>query len=198
VSLLLVGLGALALLLGGCGGGGSSSSAPPVQVQIREAREAGEEDAHEKDRVNSLESKVKKLSRQVREAGHPTRQKVGSTASAQATPPPAAQDAEGPARDFHVESGNVSCEVEVDGATCTVEPISETFSFADGEPGRSEPGSALPEDFGEVVPYGTSVSVGSVVCEIPPTNVARGVVCSDADTGHGFEASRVASRQKAY
>ena len=43
---------------------------------------------------------------------------------------------------------------------------------------------------------GSTVTVGSVTCEVPPENVARGIAC--AKGGHGFEASRVASRQKVY
>ncbi len=197
VSLLLVCLGAFALLLGGCGGGGSSTSDVPVQAQIREARKAGEEAAREKDRLNGLEKKVRRLSRQVHRTGRSTGKKVKSTESPRVSRAPA-PEAEAVTREFHVESGNVSCRVEPDGAMCTVEPISESFSFSGGGPGRSEPGSALPENLGEVVPYGSSVSVGQVVCEIPPSYVPRGIVCSDAVTGHGFEASRVASRQKVY
>jgi hypothetical protein len=42
------------------------------------------------------------------------------------------------------------------------------------------------------------VSVGDVVCAVPLESEARGVTCSDSATGHGFEASRVPSRQKVY
>jgi hypothetical protein len=101
-------------------------------------------------------------------------------------------------REFHVASGNVSCAVQADRATCTVEPIAESFVLAGGEEAYSEPASVLPLDLGEVVPYGSTVTVGTVTCEIPPSNVPSGIVCIDSSTGHGFEASRVASRQKVY
>jgi hypothetical protein len=42
------------------------------------------------------------------------------------------------------------------------------------------------------------VSAGSISCEVPPSDVPRGVTCVDIGTGHGFEASRIASREKAY
>lgn len=195
VSLTVV-VGGLMIALAGCGGS-TATSAAVAQAQIREARKAGEEAVHEKDRVDSLERQVRRLNRQIHHQRHSRPAAVAPDASAP-TPTPAVQDAEVPAREFHVASGNVSCEVRADGAICTVEPISETFSFGDGEAGHSESGVALPEDLGEVVPYGTTIVVGSVRCEVPPSSVPRGIVCGDADTGHGFEASRVASRQKIY
>ncbi|HTR75082.1 MAG TPA: hypothetical protein VMH33_07460 [Solirubrobacterales bacterium] len=197
--LLLIGLGALAPVLGGCGGGGSSSTtASASQAQIREAKKAGEEAAHEKDRVNSLEKQVRKLRHQVRHKQSAPILSAEGKASEPAVAQPNPEPSDSEVREFHVESGNVSCQVRSDGAICTVEPISQTFSFAGGGAAGTESGSVLPLDLGEVVPYGSTVAVGSVSCEIPPTNVPSGIVCSDADTGHGFEASRVASRQKVY
>jgi hypothetical protein len=189
----------LALLLVGCGAGGSSSTTASVsQAQIREAGKAGEEAAYEKDRVNSLEKQMRKLRHQVRHkhsaaaAGAET--KAPGPAVVQRDPEPSDSEV----REFHVESGNVSSQVSADGAICTVEPIAQTFSFSGGGAAGTESAAVLPLNLGEVVPYGSTVAVGSVSCEIPPTNVARGIVSSDADTGHGFEASRVASRQKVY
>jgi hypothetical protein len=51
---------------------------------------------------------------------------------------------------------------------------------------------------GDQLPFGSNVSVGSVTCQIPPETVARGISCINTSTGHGFEASRVASRQKVF
>lgn len=192
LSLALIGLAALSILLIGCGGG--SSSTPVAQAQIREAKKAGEEAAHERDRVNSLQKQIHKLHHQVqRSASTQSGSHETSTSGA-----PATEQSDEVLRAFHVASGNVSCEVLVDGATCTVEPIAQTFAFAGGEPARIEPSAVLPKDLGEVVPYGSTVAVGSVSCEIPPSNVPRGIVCSDAGSGHGFEASRVAARQSVY
>lgn len=190
----IIGLGAIVAVLAalaGCGGGDSSTAA---ESQLREARTAGEEAAHERDRVNSLQKQIHKLHHQVQHSastpsgGHETGTSVV----------PATEQSDEVLRAFHVASGNVSCEVLVDGATCTVEPIAQTFAFGGGEPAQIEPSAALPKDLGELVPYGSTVAVGSVSCEIPPSNVPRGITCSDASSGHGFEASRVAARQSVY
>jgi hypothetical protein len=196
----LIGLGVLAPVLAGCGtgGGATSTTASASQTQIREARRAGEEAAHEKDRVNSLEKQMRRLRHQVRHKQSPSAASTDGKAPQPAVVQPDPEPSNSEIREFHVESGNVSCQVRADAATCTVEPISQTFSFAGGGAAGTESRSALPVDLGEVVPYGTTVAVGPVSCEIPPTNVPSGIVCTDAETGHGFEASRVASRQKVY
>lgn len=178
--------------LAGCGGSGGSSTV--AESQLRAAKKAGEEAAHEKDRVNSLQKQVKQLRHQVHHAPS-----AGSSAPAVATSTTDSSQSGGEVlRSFHVASGNISCEILVDGAICTVEPIAETFAFRGREPAYSESGTALPEDLGEVAPYGSTVSAGSISCEIPPTSVPRGIVCSDSASGHGFEASRVPERQSVY
>ncbi len=63
---------------------------------------------------------------------------------------------------------------------------------------RLEGGSALARGSGSPVDWGASVTVGSVTCRVPAEDEASGIACVDADSGHGFEASRVPSRQKAY
>lgn len=187
--LLFVALAALA----GCGGGGGGSSTA-AESQLRAAKKAGEEAAHEKDRVNSLQKQVNKLRHQVHH-----QPPAGSNAPAVSTSTTDGSGSSGEVlRSFHVASGNVSCEIRTDGATCTVEPIAQTFAFSGEEPAYTESGTALPEDLGEVAPYGSTVSAGSVSCEIPPTSVPRGIVCSDSASGHGFEASRVPERQSVY
>jgi hypothetical protein len=196
--LLPLALAALAFSLGGCGGGGSSSSGTSAQAQIKEARKVGEESAREKDRVDSLEKQMRKLRHQVRHKHAASDAGGNAEAPTQGVAQPAPETLDTEVREFHVASGNVSCQVRADGATCTVEPISQTFSFVDGGPAATDTGSALPLDLGEVVPYGTTIAVGSVSCEVPASNVPQGIVCVDAGSGHGFEASRVASRQKVY
>jgi hypothetical protein len=187
------------LLLAGCGGGSSSSTSSTVsQSELQAAKEAGEHSARERDRVDNLQRQVKKLRHQVRHASRASSTSGGSEPSA-APVTQSEDDAQAPTpREFHVASGNVSCAVQADGATCTVEPIAESFVLAGGEEAYSEPSSVLPLDLGEVVPYGSTVTVGTVTCEIPPSNVPSGVVCIDSSSGHGFEASRVGSRQKVY
>ncbi|MGN6558106.1 MAG: hypothetical protein ACTHLH_08870 [Solirubrobacterales bacterium] len=178
--------------LTGCGGGSGSSTV--AEGQLRAAKKAGEEAAHEKDRVDSLQKQVKQLRRQVHHA-----RSAGS--SAPAVNPSTAYSSQSVGevlRTFHVASGNISCEIVVDGATCTVEPIAQTFAFREREAAYTESGTVLPEDLGEVAPYGSTVSAGSVNCEIPPTNVPRGIICNDSSSGHGFEASRIPERQSVY
>lgn len=184
-------LAALAALTG-CGGGSGSSTV--AESQLRAAKKAGEEAAHEKDRVNNLQKQVKQLRHQVHHAPS-----AGSSAPAVNTSTTDSSQSGGEVlRSFHVASGNISCEIVVDGATCTVEPIAQTFTFGGGESAYTESGTVLPEDLGEVAPYGSTVSAGSVSCEIPPTSVPRGIVCGDSSSGHGFEASRVPERQSVY
>jgi hypothetical protein len=184
-----------AVLLAACGGGSSDSSTTATlsAAELHAAQRAGEEKAHEQDRVRSLQKQVRALKHRVDHRAD------GNSAPAPATtataPPPAESE---PARSFHAPSGNVSCRLSATGAACTVESIGETFAFEAGAPGRIESGAELPRGLGELVGYGNTVSVGSVSCEVPPSDVPRGITCVDSASGHGFEASRVASRQSAY
>jgi hypothetical protein len=190
----LVVVGALA----GCGG---SSSSQPVTVslaELHEAKLAGEEKAREQDRVKSLQKQMRVLKRQVKH-GSPSGTR---SPNVEASPAPAAATAPSesyaPLRAFHAPSGNVSCQVLVEGASCTVESIGETFTFEAGGAARIDSSDALPRGFGELVNYGETVSVGSISCEVPPSDVPRGISCSDSASGHGFEASRIPDRQSAY
>jgi hypothetical protein len=175
------------VLIAGCGAGSSTVS----EDQLREARKAGEEAAHERDRVDSLQRQVRNLRHQVRQA--PPRE--GPSGSADA---PRAEAASQTARAFHVASGNVSCEMSAGRAVCTVEPTQQSFVLEGGEAARVESVTILPPGVGELVPYGSTVTAGSISCEIPPSNVPHGITCVDTSSGHGFEASRVANRQKLY
>ncbi|MDX6622437.1 MAG: hypothetical protein QOE75_369 [Solirubrobacterales bacterium] len=99
---------------------------------------------------------------------------------------------------FHTPSGNVACAILSDGATCSVLPTNETFVLESGSVAWSEAGVAFPGDAGDLAPYGTSLEAGQVSCSIPASNEPRGVVCTDSVSGHGFEASRVESRQSTF
>jgi hypothetical protein len=114
-------------------------------------------------------------------------------------PAPPVTNAPAPAagsRSFHAGTGNVSCVIDADSAACAVATLGETFVLPASGAAFLEPGLRLGRGAGERVAYGTSVSVGSVVCDIPPENVARGITCTKG--AHGFEASRVPSRQKLF
>lgn len=201
---LTVGIAAMAVvavgLLSGCGGSGGGSTTDTVAVsELQAARRQGEEAAKERDRVAALQRQVRAIKRHMRHhrahhgSASPVVTEVGA---ASAAPSPSA--AEGPLRSFHAPSGNVSCEVFGDGATCTVESVGTTFVLEPGAPARVEAGTALPSSFGELVEFGNVVSAGSITCEVPPSDVPRGITCVDQSDGHGFEASRVSSRQEAY
>jgi len=186
---------ALPVVAAGCGGSGGGTA---EQAQLDAARQSGEEAARERDRLDNLQQQVRHLRHQVRHTGHTSRPadraEAVSAPSAAAAPEPSSE----PARAFHAPSGNVSCEIVAGGAACTVESVDETFRLVAGEPAAIESGASLPRSLGELVPYGSSVSAGSISCEVPPSDVPRGITCVDTGTGHGFEASRIASRQKAY
>jgi hypothetical protein len=114
--------------------------------------------------------------------------------NAPAAEPPAQSSVS--ARTFHGGTGNVTCQVDGVGAACAVATLGETFVLPASGAAFRQTGLQLGRGSGERVAYGTSVSVGSVVCEVPPENVARGITCSKG--AHGFEASRVPARQKVY
>jgi hypothetical protein len=181
---------ACGLILAGCGDSGSDS---PSAAQLEKAKEEGERVAQERARVDELEKEVRKLKRSAR---HPQASSSPSAVSAVATPP---EDSESELlRTFHAPSGNVSCAITSTGAFCTVDSIATTFRVEGGGAGQIESGSALPRSFGELAGYGSTVSAGSVSCTVPEADEPRGITCIDGDSGHGFEASRISSRQDAY
>jgi hypothetical protein len=183
------------LALSGCGG--SSSDDSSVQQQIEQARKQGAAAAHRQERIAELQRRVAHLE-------HKTQGKEGSTTSPQrspavgASPTGGASDPSVPIRTFHSPSNNVSCEILREGALCSVISNDATFVLDQGEVARIEAGTAVPQGAGELAPYGSTVSEGTIVCTLPASGDARGVVCSDSSTGHGFQASRVESRQHTF
>ncbi|HEX5593836.1 MAG TPA: hypothetical protein VFX35_10860 [Solirubrobacterales bacterium] len=182
------------IALTGSAGCGDSSATNPSDQRLASARREGEEAAREKARIKSLQRQVRNLRKEVHK-GDPATVVVTDAGDAS---PQAAPTASTASRTFHAPSGNVSCEVSADGALCSVASIDETFVFRDGEEARLESGTALPRGTGELAPYGSTISVGSVSCLVPESNEPRGITCSDSDTGHGFEASRIPARQSTY
>jgi hypothetical protein len=105
----------------------------------------------------------------------------------------------GASRVFHAPGDNVTCEVQAEGARCSVASNNQTFVLpGNEEASHTESGLALSTGSGSLANYGTSVSLGSVTCAIPMEREPRGIVCNDSASGHGFEASQDASRQKTY
>jgi hypothetical protein len=186
---------AATLLIAGCGSDESGTQDASVQRQIEAARQEGAEAVRHQQRLKRLERKVRRLEHR--------NEQVGPTSVGDSSQSIAESGDSGPApvtvlRSFHTPSGNVSCEIHSDGAVCAVASSEETFAFGAGGPARIEPGTSLPPGGGSLVPYGTAVSAGSITCTVPPSDDPHGVICADAASGHGFEASRVPSRQRTY
>ena len=184
--LLLCGFG---FVLSGCG---DSSAEAPSAAQLEKAREEGERAARERARVDELEEEGRGLTRAARRS--PARVEVREV---NPTPPPPEESGPALLRSFHAPSGNVSCAITSTSAFCTVASIATTFRVEAGGAGEIESGTALPRGSGEPIGFGNTISAGSFTCTIPESDEPRGIVCTDA-SGHGFEASRVSSRQKTY
>jgi hypothetical protein len=188
-------LACLAVVLFAFSGCGDSSSGPS-EAQLQAAKAEGEEAAREKDRINNLQKQVRSLKHQARQTT--TTAAPAAQADSTVSSEPSQTGASSVLRSFHAPSGNVSCEILADGALCSVDSVAMTFAFSDGQPARVESGTTLPRGAGDLAPYGTTVSAGSVTCTVPRSDDPHGITCVDAGSGHGFEASRVASRQNAY
>ncbi|HEX6688499.1 MAG TPA: hypothetical protein VF085_07520 [Solirubrobacterales bacterium] len=178
-------------MVSGCGG---SSSSSPSEQQLEAAREQGEKAAHESDRIDRLQHQVHHLQHEVHRHGHTV--VVEQSADAETADSPSVSSEI--LRTFHAPSGNVSCEILSNGALCSVDSIGETFAFSDGQEAHTESGAVLPRGTGELAPYGSTVSAGSIACTVPQSSEPRGIVCTDSESGHGFEASRVSERQSVY
>ncbi len=195
IRLLVVAAALLALFaVAGCGDSGSDTAS---QEQLEAARDEGEEKAREQERVDDLQRQVRKLKKRVDgRAAAAAAAPVAATPAAVASAP---SDAPAESREaFHAPSGNVSCEVFSDSALCTVASVDLTFTLAGGEAARVESGSTLSRGTGRLAPFGTSVRIGSITCEIPHEDEPRGITCTDTSSGHGFEASRHSDRQRVY
>jgi hypothetical protein len=103
------------------------------------------------------------------------------------------------ARAFYAPTGNIVCSLQSESAQCSVASADLTFVIPQGGGSAyTMQGIAVPLGVGSEAPYGSERSDGVIICNVPPENVAAGVTCRDTGSGHGFEASRVASRQAIY
>lgn len=182
-------LGALGAFVG-CGGSNQDSDeAEAIEMRIDRERADAAALAQQRQSVRRLQKEVKKL-KQGRSSG-------GATPAPAATKPVEVADS-GSVRTFHAPSGNVSCEISESSARCSVAAASQTFVFDPGAEARIESGLALSRGSGSLADWGSTVALGSVRCSIPEENEPRGITCEDTSSGHGFEASRVTSRQRVY
>jgi hypothetical protein len=100
---------------------------------------------------------------------------------------------------FYAPSGNVTCSLQSKSAECSVASINMTFVLPSGDDGAYTIGGlTVARGEGSEAPFDTERSDGEILCSIPAENVPAGITCHDTTTGHGFEASRVAARQKVY
>jgi hypothetical protein len=100
---------------------------------------------------------------------------------------------------FYAPSGNVTCSLHGESAECSVASINMTFVLPQGGGGAYTIGGlSVSRGEGSEAPFDTERSDGEIVCNIPAQNVPAGITCRNTTTGHGFEASKVSSRQKAY
>jgi hypothetical protein len=181
-----------AIAVPGCGGSSSDSDAQAVEARIARERADAAATARQAQKLADLQDEVDRLRRARRRAHTVVRTVAAATPQTTAT-------ADSPGRVFHAPSGNVSCQADARSASCTVAAIDTTFVLpASGGPAYVEHGAVLGRGSGDLADWGTSVSVGPVSCRIPDENEPSGITCVDTESGHGFEASRVASRQKAY
>jgi hypothetical protein len=183
------------ILIAGCGGD-SSADESTVQMQIEEARREGAAAAHRRERMVELQRRVTRLERQARRS--PGTKPGATVATAPRAVAQADVDDSTILRMFHAPSGNVSCALLTDGATCSVASVNKTFVLENGVTAWSEPGTHLSRGSGEYVPFGSTVSAGQVTCTVPASNEPRGIVCTDSTGNHGFEASRIESRQSTF
>lgn len=100
---------------------------------------------------------------------------------------------------FYAPSGNVTCSLQSESAECSVASVDMTFVLPQGGGSAYTIGGlSVPRGEGSEAPFDTERTDGEIVCSIPPENVPAGITCRNTTTGHGFEASRVYSRQKVY
>jgi hypothetical protein len=100
---------------------------------------------------------------------------------------------------FYAPSGNVTCSLQSESAECSVASIDMTFVLPQGGGSAYTIGGlSVPRGEGSEAPFDTERTDGEIVCSIPAENVPAGSTCRNTTTGHGFEASRVAARQRVY
>lgn len=100
---------------------------------------------------------------------------------------------------FYAPSGNVTCSLQSESAECSVASIDMTFVLpSGGDSAYTVGGLSVPRGEGSEAPFDTERTDGEIVCSIPAENVPAGITCRNTVTGHGFEASRVAARQRVY
>lgn len=185
-------VGGMGLLIGvavviGCGDDAGGNAEADLAQRIEQARKEGAREARQGDRLKGLQKRVRRLERD----GSP-----GSKVVVEESTDSGGEIATGVIRAFHTP--NVSCEIRNDGAVCSVISIGITFAMEGSEAAYIEDGGRVSSGAGAPASWDSTVSAGSITCRIPAESEPRGVTCMNNATGHGFEASRVPERQRAY
>lgn len=184
----------------GCGSGSDGSTQMATTASTKAVVQLAKDEAQIKyleKRIDRLQGKLDRLhgkqdSQKKADSGTTGGGTTTVTTQSTAEPPPGTSS-------FHSPSGNVSCQIEGGGATCTVASISTSFVMPPGGgAAQIQSGSIVPEGSGTEAAWGTTVSLGDVTCEIPLESEPRGITCHNDSTGHGFEASSVSERQRGY
>lgn len=182
----------LALALTACG----DSDQGAVEERISRERAEAAQQAKQKAEIDRLKDELDDVKRGdgrtttvVREGGSSSSGMRGNGGSSSGTA----------LRVFHSPGGRVNCAIFSDGADCSVASIGSTFVLRRGSgPARLESGLRLSAGSGSTVGWDQSVTAGTITCVVPPQSAPRGIACNDSATGHGFEASKVPSRQKTF
>lgn len=185
-------IGLVALTLAACG----DNSDDAVEQRISRERAEAAKQAKQEAEIDRLKDELK----DVKKGGGKTTTVIreGDRGSDGGASQSASRPAGTATKVFHTPGGRVTCAIYADGADCSVASIGATFVLRPGGPARIESGLRLSAGSGSTVGWDQAVTVGSVTCVIPPQSAPRGVACSDSATGHGFEASKVSSRQRMF
>lgn len=176
----------IAVVSVGCG---SSSDETAEEMRINRAVADAEKSAKQEREIEALKERLDNQDKRPDPGTIPA--PVDSPAPARS--PSAAGS--GGVQSFHTR--NVSCELSPLGATCTVSSTGEDFILTTGSSARIQRGPSFPKGHGTRSDWGATWQAGAVTCSVPRSDQPNGIICTDG-AGHGFEASAVGSRKKAY
>lgn len=185
------------LAFSGCGGNSEEAVEQRIARERAEAAQQAKQEAEIKDlqqRLKDAEKKRGGTTTVIKDGGASSGGGSSSGGSSGGGGSPS-----GALRMFHTPGGRVNCAIYRDGADCSVTGAGSTFTFRrGGGEARVEPGLRLGSSSGSAASWGETIREGSISCEIPLQSASRGITCVDAESGHGFEASKVPARQRLY
>lgn len=185
-------IGVVTIAFVACG----DSNDDAVEQRISRERAEAAKQAQQEAEIDRLKDEIKEVKKR---GGNTTTvlREVDGRSDAGARPSPVTSSRTA-SKVFHTPGGRVTCAIYREGADCSVSSIGATFVLPPDGPARIESGVRLRAGSGSSAGWDQTVTAGSITCVIPPQSAPRGVQCSDSATGHGFEASKVPSRQRMY